>query len=415
VVLLRTIYDSIKFALSALVTNKLRTFLSLLGITIGIFCIISVMAVIDSLEGTIRDNVSSLGNNTIYVQKWPWTFGPDYPWWKYLKRPLPSIEEFEFVKDNSQLAEAVCFMASASRTAEYGNTSIDGTGVILITQDYNNIRVLNFAKGRYITPIEFSSGKNVAFIGDEIAKNLFGSADPIGKTIKISGHKIVVIGVLEREGEDMFGMNQDNYVIIPVNYGRTIFNIRSENVQPMIMVSANEDIRIEMLQDELQMLMRTVRRISPLEEDDFALNRASMISQGLDQIFSIIDLAGIIIGGFAILVGGFGIANIMFVSVRERTRMIGIQKAIGAKKYLILIQFLTEAVVLCIIGGAFGLLLVWFGTLAAAGAVQEIKFVLSAKNIVTGLLISVIIGIISGFAPARAAANLDPVDAMNKV
>jgi putative ABC transport system permease protein len=184
---------------------------------------------------------------------------------------------------------------------------------------------------------------------------------------------------------------------------------------PMIMVSGGEDVSIEMLQDELYILMRTVRRLSPMEEEDFALNRASMISQGLDKIFNIIDLAGIIIGGFAILVGGFGIANIMFVSVRERTRMIGIQKAIGAKKHLILIQFLTEAVVLCLIGGVIGLLLVWLGTLLVAGAVEQIKFVLSAKNIVTGLLISAGIGIISGFAPARSAANLDPVNAMNKV
>jgi len=210
-------------------------------------------------------------------------------------------------------------------------------------------------------------------------------------------------------------MNQDSYVIIPVNFGRTIFDIKSENLNPMLMVSAKENVSVELLQDELKMLMRTVRRLSPLEEDDFALNRASMISQGLDQIFNIIDLAGIIIGGFAILVGGFGIANIMFVSVRERTRMIGIQKAIGAKKYLILIQFLTEAVVLCLIGGAVGLLLVWLGTIAIAGSIKEMTFVLSAKNIATGLLISVAIGIVSGFAPARSAANLDPVDAMNKV
>lgn len=414
-VLLRTIYDSIILAFSSLITNKLRTFLSLMGITIGIFCIISVMAVIDSLEGTIRENVSSLGNNTIYVQKWPWTFGPEYPWWKYLKRPLPTIDECDFIKKNSTYAEAVCFMASTSRTAEYKNTSIQNTGVVLITQDYDKTRVLDFSKGRYITPLEFNSGKNVAFIGDELAKNLFASADPIGKTIKISGHKINVIGVLKREGEDMFGMNQDSYVIIPVNFGRTIFDIKSENLNPMLMVSAKENVSVELLQDELKMLMRTVRRLSPLEEDDFALNRASMISQGLDQIFKIIDLAGIIIGGFAILVGGFGIANIMFVSVRERTRMIGIQKAIGAKKYLILIQFLTEAVVLCLIGGAVGLLLVWLGTIAVAGGIKEMTFVLSAKNIATGLLISVAIGIVSGFAPARSAANLDPVDAMNKV
>jgi putative ABC transport system permease protein len=398
-----------------LINNKLRTFLSLLGITIGIFCIISVMAVIDSLEGTIRDNVSSLGNNTIYVQKWPWEFGPEYPWWKYLKRPQPSLDDYKFIKENSKLAEAVCFMASTSRVAEYGSTSIEGIGVMLVSHEYDKIREMNFSKGRYFSVLESLAGKNVCVVGAEVAKNLFGPEEPIANTIKIGGNKVIVIGVLQREGEDMFGMNSDNNIIIPVNYGRTIFDIKSENMGPMIMVSGGEDVSIEMLQDELYILMRTVRRLSPMEEEDFALNRASMISQGLDKIFNIIDLAGIIIGGFAILVGGFGIANIMFVSVRERTRMIGIQKAIGAKKHLILIQFLTEAVVLCLIGGVIGLLLVWLGTLLVAGAVEQIKFVLSAKNIVTGLLISAGIGIISGFAPARSAANLDPVNAMNKV
>ena len=373
------------------------------------------MAVIDSLEGTIRDNVSSLGNNTIYVQKWPWEFGPDYPWWKYLNRPLPNLDEYEYLKENSHLSENVCFVASTSRTVEFENVSVESSNISLVSNEYGDIRSFELSKGRYFSSMESYAGKNVALIGAEISKNLFGPLNSIGKTIKIGGNKVIIIGEIQREGEDMFGNNHDAFIIIPVQYGRTIFNIKSETLNPMIMVSAKEDVSIDMLQDELYVLMRTVRKLHPMEDENFALNRASMISQGLDKIFGIIDLAGIIIGGFAILVGGFGIANIMFVSVRERTRMIGIQKAIGAKKYLILIQFLTEAIVLCLIGGAAGLILIWLGTILVAGTVEQIKFVLSLKNIITGLLISAGIGIVSGFLPARSASRLDPVNAMNKV
>jgi len=415
VILLRTIRDSVYFAFSSLVTNKLRTFLSLLGITIGIFCIISVMTVIDSLERTIRDNVSSLGNNTVYVQKWPWTFGPEYPWWKYMNRPVPSLREYKYISENANAASHCAFIASTSRTAEYGNISFPDAIVIVTTPEYENIRSLELAKGRYFSTAEMHSGRPAGIIGAELADKLFLGTDPLGKTIKIGGHKVQVIGVVKREGEDMFNNNHDESIILDMNFGKTIFDVKSESMNPFIMVSAKEGVSIDELQAELQALMRNLRRLKPMEEDDFALNRASMISQGLDSIFSMIDLAGIIIGGFAILVGGFGIANIMFVSVRERTRIIGIQKAIGAKQYLILIQFLSEAVVLSVLGGLLGLFLVFLATLAAGGAIESIQFRMSAGNIITGFLISFFIGIISGFAPARSAARLDPVNAMNKV
>lgn len=413
--MLRTIRDSIYFAFSSLVNNKLRTFLSLLGITIGIFCIISVMTVIDSLERTIRDNVSSLGNNTVYIQKWPWTFGPEYPWWKYMNRPVPNLDEYEFIKENSEYADECAFIASTSRTVESGNKSMSQVGIIVSTPEYERIRAIELGEGRFFSMQEAQTGRPVAVIGDEISQQLFMGVNPVGKVVKVDGHKLSVIGVFKREGEDMFGNNHDESVLIPMNYGRTIYDVKSENMNPFIMVSAKEGVSIEDLQAELEVLMRSARRLSPMEEEDFALNRASMISQGLDSIFSMIDLAGIIIGGFAILVGGFGIANIMFVSVRERTKIIGIQKAIGAKQYLILVQFLSEAVVLSLLGGMLGLILVWLGTLLAAGAVESIKFSLSAGNIITGFLISFGIGVVSGFAPARAAARLDPVIAINRV
>ncbi len=410
----RLVGDSIKFAFSSLITNKLRTFLSLLGITIGIFSIISVMTTIDSLERSIRDNVSSLGNNTIYIQKWPWTFGPDYPWWKYINRPLPTLEEAEKIRQQSVYADKVAFAAQTQKTVEFEDKSVANIGILMVSHDYDQIREFNIEKGRYFSPMESNNGRNVAVIGPVLAENLFGTSDVLGKDIKMNGRKLSIIGIFKKEGEDMFNNSMDEMVLIPVNFGRTMFDIKSDALNPFITVSAKENVNNEQLIDELSIIMRTIRRLKPMEEDDFALNQASMISKGLDSIFSIIDIAGIIIGGFAILVGGFGIANIMFVSVKERTKEIGIQKAIGAKSYLILIQFLTEATVLSLVGGIVGLILVWLLTLLAT-SVTPMTFALSLGNIIWGTVISVVIGIVSGFLPARQAAKLDPVIAMNHV
>ncbi len=413
-VLLRLISDSVRFAFSSLINNKLRTFLSLLGVTIGIFSIISVMTTIDSLERSIRENVSSLGNNTIYIQKWPWTFSSDYPWWKYIQRPLPKLEEMQLIKERSVYSEDVAFIASIEKTVEHEEKSIENTGIMFASHDYGKVREFEISKGRYFNEMESRTGKNVAIIGDVISEELYQGVNPINKTIKIAGRKLKVIGVFKRQGEDMFNNSMDEFVLIPVNFGKTMYDVESDALNPFICVTAKDGVSVEQLKDELAIIMRTIRRLKPVEEDDFALNQASMIAKGLDNIFGIIDLAGWIIGGFAILVGGFGIANIMFVTVKERTRQIGIQKAIGAKSYLILIQFLTEAVVLSLVGGFVGLILVWLLTLLASG-MTPLNFALSFQNVISGTMISVVIGIISGYAPARKAARLNPVIAMNYV
>ncbi len=372
------------------------------------------MTTIDSLERSIRDNVSSLGNNTIYIQKWPWTFGKDYPWWKYINRPLPTLEEAEQIKDKSLYADQVAFVASTFKTVEFEDKSVENCGILMATFEYDQIREFNIEKGRYFSQMESNNGRNVAVIGPTLAELLFGQADPLGEEIKMGGRKLTVIGIFKKEGEDMFNNSMDEMVLIPVQFGKTMFDIKSDALDPFITVSAKENVNTEQLIDELTMIMRTIRRLKPVEEDDFALNQASMISKGLDSIFAIIDIAGIIIGGFAILVGGFGIANIMFVSVKERTKEIGIQKAIGAKSYLILIQFLTEASVLSLVGGIIGLILVWLLTIVARN-LTPLSFALSLGNVITGTLISIVIGIVSGYAPARQAAKMDPVIAMNHV
>ena len=409
----RLILDSIKFSFSSLINNKLRTFLSLLGITIGIFSIISVMATIDSLERGIKNNIGQLGSNTVYIQKWPWIFEADFPWWKYINRPSPKLSELTQIRELSTCADKIAFAASTLQTIEYENKSLDDAGVVLSTHDYMQINFMNIEKGRYFSQMESHTGQNVAILGAQCAESLFENTDPIGKQIKLNGKKLTVIGVFEKQGENMFSSGSDELVLIPINFGKTIFDIENDDLNPFIIVSAKEGITSGELIDELTIIMRTIRKLKPLEEDNFSLNQASMITKSLDKIFKILDLAGIIIGGFAILVGGFGIANIMFVSVKERTKEIGILKAIGAKSYLILIQFLTAATALSLVGGILGLILVWLLT-AVARSLTPLDLALSFGNIMSGTLISICVGIVSGFAPARKAAKLDPIKAINQ-
>ena len=411
---LRLIKESLYFALNSIVVNKLRTFLSLLGITIGIFTIISVFTVIYALESSIRNSIQSLGNNIVYVQKWPWAFGGEYPWWKYMNRPVPNIDDYEEIKIRAEKVEACAFGTSTSKTIQYLNNSAENIVILANTHEFEQIRSFEIEKGRYFSYYESQVGKNKAVIGHKLASELFENMEPLGKNIKVFGRKLEIIGVFEKEGQDIFGSSMDEVVIIPINFARNVINIRNERLNPYIMVKAKENVSISELKDELRKIMRAVRKLKPVSEDNFALNEASLLSQGFESIFIGIDLAGWIIGGFSILVGGFGIANIMFVSVKERTNIIGIQKALGAKNYFILLQFLFEAIILSLIGGILGLIIVYSGTVLF-GKITDMNFALTLSNISKGLFISIIIGVISGFAPALKASKLNPVEAINTV
>jgi len=266
----RLLLDSVRLAFDSLINNKLRTFLSLMGISIGIFCIISVMTVIDSLERSIRDNVSSLGNSTIYIQKWPWSFGSDYPWWKYMKRPVPSKRDYEYLKSNSQYAKGVAFVSGTNTSVEYDDIFISDSYIQIVTHDFNKVRNIDINSGRYFSETESLSGQNVAIIGASFHERLFNNQDNINKTIKIAGNKVNVIGALKKEGDDMIGLSSDYTILIPYNYARNIFNLRMESFGPEIHINAKEDISINQLNDELEILMRSVRRLKPMEENDFA-------------------------------------------------------------------------------------------------------------------------------------------------
>jgi len=385
--------------------------LSLLGITIGIFAIISVFTVVDSMEKKIRTNIESLGNDVLFIQKWPWSFGSDYPWWKYMNRPVPKIDDMDAIKRKSNGAEDVAFMASTSRTVEHLNSSIEGIDILAVTQDYDKCMAVDIADGRYFSELESNGGKNVAIVGSYITENLFSNTDPIGKDIKIFGRKVKIIGVLKKKGENMFGDNSDKEAILPINFVRNFLDIRSDNADPLVIVKTKKGVSNEELKDELTGIIRSEHRLKPLAEDDFAVNETSLLTQGFESLFSVISIVGWIIGGFSILVGGFGIANIMFVSVKERTSIIGIQKSLGAKRYFILFEFLFEAIILSLIGGIVGLLIVYAGT-QIVSAFFNLTFTLGLGNIMMGIITSGIIGIVSGFIPAWTASRLNPVDAI---
>jgi putative ABC transport system permease protein len=405
--------ESFLFAYNSVIVNKLRTFLSLLGITIGIFAIISVFTIVDSLEKNIRESIESLGNNVIYVQKWPWAMGADYAWWKYMRRPVPNLNDFEEIKRKSIGAENVAFTLSTGVNVKHGNNFASNTGMWAVSEDFEKIRSFDIEEGRYLAPFEISAGRNVVVIGNEIATQLFPGTTALGKTIQVQNIKNNVIGVFKREGKDNIGGGSlDNFVVLPVNTVRSVVDIRSDRLNPMVMVKAKPNVSIEEMTDELTGILRSVRRLKPSAEDNFALNQVSLISNSLDQIFIVINLAGWVIGGFSILVGGFGIANIMFVSVKERTNIIGIQKALGAKNYFILLQFLFESVLLALLGGILGLMLIFIGT-TVISYTTEFNITLTMGNIMVGLFVSGIIGVISGFAPAHSASRLNPVEAIN--
>jgi len=411
IIFLKLFNESIKMAWNALVVNKLRTILSLLGITIGIMAIITVFTLVDSMEKNIRDNVQSLGDNTVYVQKWPWATGQDYAWWKYWQRPDPDLNDFKEIQRRSKAADAVVFMASANKKVEHGSNLVENVSVVAVTHDYDRIKSFDVVAGRYFTLLESGTGKNVCIIGMAVAQGLFGERNPIGETVKVFNRKLTVIGVFGVEGESIFGNSVDNQVLMPISFARQVLKVDGRNSNPTVMVRGKAGVATEELKDELRGIMRSIRRLKPLADDDFALNEISILSNSLDSLFQILNIAGTIIGGFSILVGGFGIANIMFVSVKERTHLIGIEKSLGAKNWFIMLEFLSEAVFLSLMGGVAGLLIVYILTFAAS-AVFDVNLYLTGANIVKGLTISVVIGLFSGIVPAYLASQLSPVEAI---
>ncbi len=398
--------------MQSLINNKLRTFLSLLGITIGIFAIITVFTIVDSLEKNIRGSVASLGDNVVYVQKMPWIFDDNVQWWKIMNRPMPAIQEMEAIRQLSRKAAYSAFHVNINKTIKFESNSVENAMISGVSSDYEKIASFDLEQGRYFSELEAATGKNVVVIGAKIAEALFPNRiNPLGQYIKIAGRKAEIIGVIKKQGESIMGNSMDTQVLLPLNFIRGFTQIRRDNAFPYIAVKARPGVSNEELKDELTSIMRAARRIKPLSENNFALNETKLLSNAFDSMFDVIGMAGWIIGGFSILVGGFGIANIMFVSVKERTNLIGIQKSLGAKNYFILLQFLTESIFLSMLGGLIGLLLIFMLTLLA-GDSFGMDISLSRSNVILGATISFLIGVVSGFIPAYSASQLDPVEAI---
>ncbi len=409
---LKMFKESFLFAVNSVSVNKLRTFLSLFGITIGIVSIISVFTVFDWMENGIKTSIESLGDNTIYVAKWPWTPDPDIKWWDMMRWPAPSTDDYEAILKKSPSAQAVCFTVGSGETIKYRSNAVIERYIMAATHDFEKVRSFEIEKGRYFTESESASGKPVAILGIEMAKKLFNDVNPLGKEITIAGYKAEVIGVFKKEGKGgISDSGMDETLLVPVNFSRKFINFRNPFLDSNVMIRGNEGASVEQLSDEITMILRSARKINPGEVSNFSINQASQITKTLEPVFKGINIAGWIIGGFSILVGGFGIANIMFVSVRERTSIIGIQMALGAKRRYILLQFLIESMLLSIAGGILGLIIVFLGTLLV-NYFYGLDMFLTTGNIALAITISGTIGIIAGFAPASAAAKMNPVEAI---
>lgn len=407
---LRLLKESLSFAINALRNNKLRTLLSLLGVTIGIFSIIAVLAAVDSLDRKISKDLSSLDKNTIYLMKY--NFGPsEIPQWKREQFPNVKYDEYIALKNSLNNTDQVGYQLFVNReTLKYDSKTVADVNMIPSSFEMVDIDGLTFDKGRFYNESESNSGTPVIVLGFDIANGLFGESDPIGKNIRLYGQRFTVIGVMAKQGAGFFGDSNDTSVYFPANFLRRMYG-DNDAMTPVIVLKPVKGVDMEAYKAEVAQKLRAIRGMKAGEMDNFFINVLSGFTDFIDGILGQMNVVGWIISGFSLLVGGFGIANIMFVSVKERTNLIGIQKSLGAKNRFILFQFLFEAIILSVIGGIIGLLMVW-GIAVILTKALDFEFVLSFGNIMLGTTLAGLIGLISGILPAISAANLDPVEAI---
>lgn len=409
--------ESASFAFFSIRSDKLRTFLSLFGVTVGIFSIVAVFCAVDSLKANIMEGVQSFGSDIVYIDRFPMAQeegedGEPLQWWDYLQRPEITEENFEYVARNASLAESVVYVIMGNGNASYRRNNYSNAFLVITTDGLENVMSYSLAEGRDFSQMEIRGGSNVAILGYNVAQELFGDSYPVGKKVKVKGGSATVVGVLEKQGESMVSIvNTDDAVILPLQFGKTV--LASAWGSGMMMAAPAEGASREAFLDELRLLLRSCRGLSPSERDDFAINEMTFLLDMLDSVFRGISKAGWIIGAFSLIIGGFGIANIMFVSVQERMNQIGIQKALGAKRYVILTQFMVEASFLSLAGGLVGILLVFLISIPVNAVSEYFTITLSPDNAIAGMLIAVVLGILSGLIPAWKAATVDPVRAIN--
>jgi len=410
-VYLRLLKESFGFAINALTNNKLRTLLSLLGVTIGILSIIAVLAAVDSLDRKITKDLSSLDKNTIYLMRF--SFGPsEIPQWKREQFPNVKFDEYTYLKESLNNTDQVGYQLFVKRESiKYDSKLVSDVNVVPVSSEFIDIQGLEFEQGRFYNESESNSGTAVIVLGYEIAQGLFGETNALGKNIRLYGQRFTVIGVLKKQGAGVFGDSNDTSVFLPVNFLRRLYGDNNDSMTPVILIKPKKGVDMDAYKAEITYKLRSIRGVKAGEIDNFFINVLSGFTDLIDGIIGQMNVVGWIISGFSFLVGGFGIANIMFVSVKERTNLIGIQKSLGAKNRFILFQFLFEAVILSVIGGIIGLVLVWIISVILT-KVLDFEFILSMGNIMLGTGLAALIGLISGILPAITASKLDPVEAI---
>ena len=409
---LRLLKESFNFAMNALRNNKLRTFLSLLGVTIGIFSIIAVLAAVDSLDQKIKGDLGDLDKNTVYLLRF--SFGPtEVPSWKREQFPNVTYEEFDYLKRSLNGVDKIAFnLFTRNENIKFEEKTVSSVRVTPTTNEFEGIDGIKIEEGRFFNESESNSGTGVIILGFEVCNGLFDSPEQaIGKKVRMYGQRFNVIGVTQKQGFSTFGDSRDNAVFIPMNFIRRLYGENNDMLTPAILIKPEKGIDMEGFKGEITQKLRNFRGLKSSDIDNFFINVLSGFTDMIDEIVGELNIVGWIISGFSLLVGGFGIANIMFVSVKERTNLIGIQKSLGAKNKFILFQFLFEAVILSVIGGIIGLVMVWLIAMVLS-KVLDFEFVLSFWNMMLGAGLAGIIGLIAGIIPAISASKLDPVEAI---
>jgi len=405
--------ESLKFAVKSLKSNLLRTLLSLLGVSIGIFSIVAIYSAIDALNDTVMSSMNKFGQNTLYITRFSFMGQSNVPRWKRKNFPFPTIDEYKFLHKNLSRndVKAVTFriFMPASKLTVPGGESVSGAELIADGAEFPNIQELDFEQGRFFNKSEEERAAPVIILGADLKQALFDKQNALGKTVRLYGKKLKVIGVLKKEGEGI-GPSNDGRAFISSSFARTI--VSPHKSFTAIIVAPQPTADVKKLTDQITVLLRQKRKLKPDEINTFFVNNINTVKDQVEKLTKVLRLGGGFLALFSLLIGAFGIANIMFVSVKERTNQIGIQKALGAKNSFILWQFLFESMFLSMIGGLFGILLVWGGTALVSQLSDSIHIRLTLQNVILGLLISSVIGIIAGLWPAWKAARLNPVEAI---
>ena len=408
---MRSIYEkveSFKIALSAIKTNKTRGILTALGIVIGILAVVTTMTVANGLGNNFKESISAVGSDVLYVSRMPWIITGNF--FRYRNRPQISYEQSQMLARKMKNTKAINPSTGTGRNVKFRSTVLEGVPVIGTTEKQIMLGNAVPEAGRFLNGVDVHNRKMICVIGKEIGEQLFGGLDPLQKDIKIGRYTFRVIGVMEKQGGGGFfgGPNLDRQIFIPVTSFLKAFG--SRNREFTIAVKAPSHESMEEFRYELIGEMRKIRKLSPTDEDNFSINTMDSLLNAYNSVMGVVVIIGLIVTGFSLFVGGVGVMNIMLVSVTERTREIGIRKAVGARRRMILTAFLLESCFICLAGGFVGLLLSF--AIAALINSMVMPAAISLPVVIIAILISCAVGIVSGLAPAMRASRLDPIKAL---